>query len=124
MLKHSPRKVPRRVLRKVPTQDGGAEEGAEERVVGPLSCATSTEAGDLEHCFRRFPGVGFGTFLDDRQDRKDSLDFQEWTNHRIVKSGRFANFVREPGFKLNSPTFSREKPPNAGEKWVCCTWGH
>ena len=32
---------------------------------------------------------------------------QEWTNHHIAKSGRFANFVREPGFSLNSPTFSR-----------------
>ena len=36
--------------------------------------------------------------------------------HRIAKSGRFANFVREPGFDLNSPTFSGEKPPNSGEK--------
>ena len=41
----------------------------------------------------------------------------EWTNHRIAKSGRFANFVREPGFSLNSPVFSREKPPNSKEKW-------
>ena len=38
---------------------------------------------------------------------------QEWTNHRIAKSGRFVNFVREPGFNLNSPTFSRAKPPNS-----------
>ena len=36
-------------------------------------------------------------------------------SHR--KSGRFANFVREPGFSLNSPSFSREKPPNSREKW-------
>ena len=43
----------------------------------------------------------------------DSIDLdQEWTNHRIAKSGRFANFVREPGFNLNSPTSSREKPIN------------
>ena len=34
---------------------------------------------------------------------------QEWTNHRIAKSGRFANFVQEPGFNLNSPTFSKGK---------------
>ena len=27
---------------------------------------------------------------------------QEWTNHRIAKSGRFANFVRQPGFNVNS----------------------
>ena len=25
---------------------------------------------------------------------------QEWNNHRVAKSGRFANFVREPGFNL------------------------
>ena len=43
--------------------------------------------------------------------------YLEWTNHRIAKSSRFANFVREPGFNLNSPVFSREKPPNSGEKW-------
>ena len=34
------------------------------------------------------------------------------------KLGRFANFVREPGLNLNSPTFSREKPPNSGEIWA------
>ena len=28
--------------------------------------------------------------------------------------GRFANFVREAGFNLNSPAFSREKPLNSG----------
>ena len=34
--------------------------------------------------------------------------FQEWTNHRNAKSSRFANFVGEPKFYLNSPTFSTE----------------
>ena len=38
--------------------------------------------------------------------------------NRIAKSGRFANFVREPGFNLNSPAFSREKPLNSGENGV------
>ena len=28
---------------------------------------------------------------------------QEWTNRRNAKSSRSANFVREPGFTLNSP---------------------
>ena len=27
---------------------------------------------------------------------------QEWTIHRIAKSGRFENFIWEPGFNLNS----------------------
>ena len=47
-----------------------------------------------------------------------SRKIKEWTNHRIAKSGRFANFLREPGFNLNSPTFSREIPPNSGENCV------
>ena len=50
--------------------------------------------------------------------RFDSPDFyKEWTNHRIAKSGKLANFVREPGFNLNSPTFSREERPNSGGHW-------
>ena len=36
----------------------------------------------------------------------------------VSKSSRFANSVRKPRFHLNSPTFSREEPPNSGEKWV------
>ena len=38
----------------------------------------------------------------------------EWTNHRNAKSSKFANFVGEPGFNLNSPTFSRK--PRIQEK--------
>ena len=49
---------------------------------------------------------------------KLSKTSQEWTNHRNTKSRRFVNFVVEPGFNLNSPTFSSGNPLNSGEKRV------
>ena len=36
-------------------------------------------------------------------------------SHR--KNGQVYELVREPGFNLNSPTFSGKKPPNSGERW-------
>ena len=38
------------------------------------------------------------------------LELYVCTNHGNAKSSTFANFVGEPGFNLNSPTFSRTKP--------------
>ena len=41
---------------------------------------------------------------------------QGWTDHGNRKSSKFANFVGEPGFNLNSPKLSSQKPPTSGGK--------